>query len=421
MSRFRSPRSRSGRSSRRREPFRAGLSRVSRDKPAQNSRERIPRGRIAVLGLITIAVYGSWFYSFGVLLDPIIADTGWSETAVAAVFSSSAVIAGFGSLAGGWLLDLWGSRIIFVVAALFGGGALWLAAGATSAVAFAVLGAIGGGVLASLGFYHVTQTAAVRVSPHAEDRAIAVLTIWGAFASVIYIPMTAWLVTQFDWRVTLRFLAATTLFVLVVGAVMIDTRVGGGVERPRVLSSVGQSLRTARARRFLMSQALAGLGVGTILVYQVPAMTSAGLALTAASFWAGFRGFAQLGGRLPLMPLVSRFGVANSLRIAYVAIGVGSIALAFAGNQVLAAVYALAAGFGIGAVSPLIGMHSKNVFGATSMGTAMGLISLVFLLCNSAGPIGAAWLAGVTGSRAMPVAISGVIVGAAALVVRPTD
>ena len=391
------------------------------DKSSQKGKRGIPRGRIAILGLVTIAVYGAWFYSFGVLLDPIIADTGWSETAVAAVFSSSAVIAGFGSLAGGWFLDLWGSRIVFAVAALFGGGALWMAAGSTSAATFALTGAIGGGVLASLGFYHVTQTAAVRVSPHAEDRAIAVLTIWGAFASVIYIPLTAWLVTQLDWRATLRILAATTVVTLLVAAASIDTRVRGDAGRPRVLGNVGQSLRTGRARRFLASQALAGLGVGTILVYQVPAMTSAGLALTAASFWAGFRGFAQLGGRLPLMPLVTRFGVANSLRIAYVAISVGSVALAFAGNQVLAAVYALAAGFGIGAVSPLVGMHSKSVFGATAMGTAMGLTSLVFLLCNSAGPIGAAWLAGLTGSRAIPVAISGLIVGSAALVVRAAD
>ena len=87
--------------------------------------------------------------------------------------------------------------------------------------------------------------------------------------------------------------------------------------------------------------------MGTILVYQVPAMTAAGLAFGAASFWAGFRGFAQLGGRLPLMPLVRRIGVANSLRLAYAAIAVGSVALAFAGNHVLAALYAIVAGFGI--------------------------------------------------------------------------
>jgi MFS family permease len=381
----------------------------------------IPRGRIAVLGVITIAVYGAWFYSFGVLLDPIVEDTGWSETAVAAVFSTSSLVAGLGALAGGWVLDRWGSRLVFAVAGVVGGGALALAAGATTAATFALAGAIGGGVLAALGFYHVTQTVAVRVSPGSEDRAIAVLTIWGAFASVVYIPASAWLVTRFDWRVTLLTLAVTTAVALLVGAATIDTRPRGDVSRSPMFRDLGRSLRTGPARRFLISQGLAGIGVGTILVYQVPAMTAAGLALGAASFWAGFRGFAQLGGRLPLMPIVRRFGVANSIRIAYVAIAVGSIALAFSGNQWLAATYAVAAGFGIGAVSPLIGMHSKNVYGEASLGTAMGLVSLVFHVANAVGPVAAATVSEATGSRAIPVAVSGGIMVVAALVVRSSD
>lgn len=375
-----------------------------------------------MLGLITIAVYGSWFYSFGVLLDPIIADTGWSEPAVAAAFSSSSLVAGFGSLVGGWFLDRWGSRLVFAAAAALGGGALLGAANASTPASFALAGAVGGGVLASLGFYHVTQTAAVRISPGGSgDRAIAVLTIWGAFASVIYIPLTAWLVTHIDWRLTLAVLAVSTGIALFLGSVMIDTRRREVSERPPVLRDVGRAVRTGRAVRFMSSQALSGIGVGTILVYQVPAMTAAGLALAAASFWAGFRGFAQLGGRLPLMVLVRRLGVANSLRLAYVAIAVGSLALAFSGNQILAAVYAVVAGFGIGAASPLVGMHSKNVFGESSLGTAMGLVSLVFLLANSVGPVAAAWVAESTGSRAIPVAVSGVIVAIGALIVRGSD
>jgi predicted MFS family arabinose efflux permease len=285
---------------------------------------------------------------------------------------------------------------------------------------FAVAGAIGGGTFASLGFYHVTQTTAVRISPGSEDRAIAVLTIWGAFASAIYIPLTAWLVSVLDWRATLRIITATAFVALAIGSLVIDTRQKDAA-RPRILGNMGEALRSGRARRLLASQVLAGLGVGTILVYQVPAMTSAGLALGVASFWAGFRGFAQLGGRLPLMPLVRRLGIANSLRLSYVAIAVGSLALAFAGNQVLAGVYALAAGFGIGAVSPLIGMHSKRVFGAASLGTAMGLVSLGFLIANSIGPIAAAWAAEVTGSRAMPVAVSAAVVLSAAFVVKRSD
>jgi predicted MFS family arabinose efflux permease len=379
----------------------------------------MPRGRIAVLGLITIAVYGCWYYAFGVLLDPIIADTGWSEPAVAAVFSTSALIAGIGALVGGWLLDRLGSRIVFATAAVVGGGALAVAAMAPTLGVFAVAGAIGGGVLASLGFYHVTQTTAVRVSPGAEDRAIAVLTIWGAFASVVYIPLAAWLVILIDWRATLLVMAGSVAAVLLVGAVLLDTsRRDTGFAAVR---DVGRTVATGRARRFLISQTLAGIGVGTILVYQVPAMTAAGLALGAASFWAGFRGFAQLGGRLPLMPLVRRIGVANSLRLAYAAIAVGSVALAFAGNHVLAALYAIVAGFGIGAVSPLVGMHSRNVFGETSLGTAMGLVSLVFYGASAVGPVATASIAEASGSRSLPVALSAAVVGLAALVVRSTD
>lgn len=393
----------------------------SAERGSATPKRGIPRTRIGVLGLVTIAVYGSWFYSFGVLLDPIIEETGWSEPAVAAAFSSASLIAGFGSLFGGWVLDRWGSRLVFSVAAALGGGGLVAAASAPTPRAFAIAGAVGGGLVASLGFYHVTQTAAVRISPGSEDRAIAVLTIWGAFASVIYIPLTAWLVTVFDWRVTLRFLGMSTALFLLLGVLAIDTRPARTGHLPPIAGEIARSMRSGRARRLLASQTLAGIGVGAILVYQVPAMTAAGLALTAASFWAGFRGFAQLGGRLPLMLLVRRFGIANSLRISYAAIAVGALALAFSGNQLLAAAYAVVAGFGIGAVSPLIGMHSKNVFGGASLGTSMGLVSLVFHVASAVGPVGAAWVVDATGSRAIPVAASGLIVAFAAVVVRSSD
>lgn len=394
---------------------------MTHHEPAQNGSGGIPRVRVAILGLITITVYGSWVYSFGVLLDPIIADTGWSEPSVAAVFSFSSIISAIGALAGGWLVDKWGSRLVFAVAVVLGAGSLFVAAVATSLTLFTVAGAVGGGVLGSLGFYHVTQPAAVRISPGAEDRAIAVLTIWGAFASVIYIPVAAWLVTVGDWRLALQVLAISTAVALIAGVVAVDTRPHQDAETPPIFKNLGRASRSGPALRLMASQAMAGIAVGVILVYQVPAMTAAGLALGVASFWAGFRGFAQLGGRLPLMPLVRRFGVATSLRISYLAIAIGSVALAFSGNQVLAGVYAVFAGFGIGAVSPLIGMHSKNVFGQESMGTAMGLVSLVFLGANAVGPVAAAWVSASSGSRALPVMISSAFMLAAAFVIKRSD
>lgn len=386
------------------------------------TKPRIPAFRVGVLGVITITVYGSWYYSFGVLLDPIIADTGWSEVALTSAFGVSSLIAGFGSLAGGWILDRLGSRVVFGMAAIIGALAFLAAASAQSALVFAMTGAFGGGVFASLGFYHVTQTTAVRISPGAENRAIAILTIWGAFASAIFIPMAAWLVDTVDWRAALLILTMSAVAALVVGALTIDTTDNvRHLPRLPLLGDVARSLRDGRARRFVASQGLAGIGVATILVYQVPAMTAAGLALGVASFWAGFRGFAQLGGRLPLMPIVTRLGVANTLRLAYATISLGALALAFAGTTLLAAAYALLGGFGIGAVSPLIGMHSKSVFGDASLGTAMGFVSLVFLVVGAIGPIAAGWIAEATGSRALPVAASAALTLLAATLIRPAD
>ena len=119
------------------------------------------------------------------------------------------------------------------------------------------------------------------------------------------------------------------------------------------------------------------------------------------------------------MPIVARLGPASSLRLAYGAIVIGMLVLVFAGNAFLAAVFAITAGFGIGASSPLVGMYSREVFGPSSLGTAMGLVSLVFLVVGSIGPAAGGWVSVVTGSRAVPVLIGAAIAAAAIPLIKP--
>jgi MFS family permease len=130
------------------------------------------RVAVSALGLITIAAYGIAYYSYGVLIDPIRADTGWSSPALGAVFSGVLVIGGAGGLAGGRLVDRLGTRPAFLIAGTVGAGAIALASYQHSLLAFAVLYATGCGVIAALGFYHVTQPAAIRVAPGASQRAV---------------------------------------------------------------------------------------------------------------------------------------------------------------------------------------------------------------------------------------------------------
>jgi predicted MFS family arabinose efflux permease len=380
---------------------------------------RIPRLAVAVLGIITIATYGSWFYAFGVLLDPIIADTGWSETALTATYAAGGVLTGIGSLAGGWLMDRVGSRVVFGVGAVGTGLAFQVAAAAPSLAVFAVAAGLGAGLLGALGFYHVTQTAAVRVSPASPNKAIAVLTIWGAFASAIYLPAAAWLVGWLEWRTTLRVLTFSAVAAFAVGVVVVDAPPAPRTGGRGIVAEVGASLRSPLIRRFIAAIGLSGMGASVILVYQVPAMTAAGLPLATASFMAGFRGFAQLGGRVPLAPIVRWLGTGRSLQLAFVAIAAGTLLLAVAGSVPVALLYALVAGFGVGALSPLQGMYANEVFAPSSLGMAMGLLTFVFGTVGSVGPALAGWVAEATGSRAVPVAAAAAVALAAALLVRP--
>lgn len=386
--------------------------------------ERLRHGVIGALGLVTICCYGSWYYAFGVLLDPILVDTRWRESMVAAGFSGSIALIGVGAVAGGRLLDRWGPRQVFVLAAVAGGGGLLVASAADSVLVFAVGGAVGGGALGALAFYHVTMATAVRTHPGAGDRAIAVLTIWGAFASPIYLPVTAALVDGYGWRSTLRILAATSVVSLVVAAIVVpSTPPADSGPPPSFRAVLARSVASGEPRRFTISLALIGISISVVLAYQVPVMIAAGLSASAAAAAAGFRGFAQLGGRLPLGLVVGRLGVRRALLVSFASLAAGSSLLAVAGQLWVAILFAVIVGYGIGSYSPLQGMYTARLFDSGTLGATMGFYSSVGQLAGAVGPLAAGVVAEASGDRrwVVPIAVVCATAGLAVMLVSSPE
>lgn len=357
--------------------------------------------------MVTIAGYGAWAYSFGVLLDPLLADTGWPEGLVAGGFAVSSALGAVLAFPAGRLLDATGPRSVFSLAAILSTGGLVAASYATAPSAYLAGSVVGGGALAGLTFYHVTQTVAVRVAPDESARAIALLTIIGAFSSAIYLPLAAVLVDALGWRAALRILAVSTGAVLVAGSALVRERATGGRDAGGVRPAI--ALDQPEVRRFIAATACVGVAVGIILVYQVPLMVGAGLPLGTAAAMAGARGVSQTLGRIPLLRLVERWGPRVVSRLAFAAVGAGVALLGVAGTLWVAAVYVVVAGFGIGATSPLQGMYADTLFARSRLGAAMGVVSAAFGLSVAAGPAMVGVLADVTGSR-----LSGVAIGVAA-------
>lgn len=375
---------------------------------------RFPHGAIVMLGLITIGAYGAWFYAFGVLLDPILDDTGWAESALAGAFSASALLGAASAVPAGRLIDRHGSRVGFLSAAVLSAAGLWVASLADDVVTFAAGAVVGGASLQALAFYHITQTTAVRVAPRQPARAIALLTIYGAFSSAIYLPLAAFLVTTTGWRVTIRILVSATALMLIAGAIGIRER--RDTAAARSTPDFGLAFRQPAARRFVVASGLIGFGVGVVLVYQVPLMVGAGLSVGTAATMAGARGAAQITGRIPLGFILARLGPRLSVRLAFAMITLGMVILAFAGNVVVAGLYVLVAGFGVGATSPLQGIYANELFDEAHLGASLGVITMVFGMANAAGPAIVGVLADVSGTRWWGVAL-GVAAGSAAVLV----
>lgn len=380
-------------------------------------RGSLDHGRIAVLGLVTISAYGAWYYAFGVLLDPVIEDTGWSYTTLSVSFAVGQVLSGAGSIVGGGMLDRRGGRTVFLAAAAIGGSSLFVVSLSTRPVVFATAAAIGMGALGALGFYHVTMAAAVRVNPTEPGRAIAALTLWGAFSSAIYLPATAWLVEQLGWRGTVRCLAGSAVAALVLAAVVVPAPAGPAKPgQPSWRTTLAAATGRGEARAFTVTAALTGVAVSILLVYQVPVMVAAGLPLTTAATVAGLRGVAQLGGRLPLGFLLARASSRRLLIVALGAVAVGAVLLVVSSTVAVAVGFAAVAGFGIGAWSPLQGVHAERLFERRTLGTTLGLYAAIGMIFGAVGPVAAGALTDATADPRLAAGLAAVAATLAALV-----
>ncbi len=349
---------------------------------------------VLLLGWATIGAYGVAFYAFGVLIEPIHLDTGWSRGVLSAAFSVSALAGAVGAPLAGRSIDRFGGAPALAGATLLGGGFLYLAAAAQTQAMFVAAWGAGSGLVSAGAFYNVTMPLTARRYPGRRPLAFSVLTFVGGLASPIYFPLTAFFVGQWGWRVAIQLLVAT-LPLTVLPAAFLRSRPGDdaaaegedGGDQPRGFASVGEAYRSRRVLQMLAIFALSGTAFAALQVHQVSVMTAAGMTLGAAASAAAIRGLLSLPGRALLAVLVGRLGVLRGLISTQAAMALGIVALLAAGPFTLIAIYVLLTGLAFGMITPLNGLWAIEVYGERRMGTLLGVQRLVVGPAAALGPI----------------------------------
>jgi MFS family permease len=166
------------------------------------------------LSLAQLVTWGSVFYTFALLLEPVERELGLTRAQSSLAFSLALLGEGLCAYPVGRWIDGGHERAVMT------GGSLLIAAGLVlhafihSAPAFyGVWLLLGAGLAATL--YSPVFAVVTRRYPHDFRRAIITITFLGGLASSVFIPLSAWLVSAWGWRTALLVLAAIHLLVCV--------------------------------------------------------------------------------------------------------------------------------------------------------------------------------------------------------------
>ena len=354
------------------------------------------RMQVVLLGLVTIGAFGLVLYGFGAFVAPIRDDTGWSNAAISAAFAIATVVGGVLALGTGRMLDRVGAQPVMLVTLTAGSVLLAASSYASQAWQFVAAWGAGGAIVSAGLYYNATMAVTARITSVADrPRAYTWLTVIGGLASPIAFPLAGVLVEAWGWRVAVRamvgFMIACTIPALI--WVRGDRRVLAASsptddgERAGGFADVRSALRSRLVRRWLLASSAAMAGLVAIQVHHVGAIEATGVSIGLASTMAGIRGLLSLPGRAAAASATARVGVVNALRLTYVTMTVGTLALVAAGGLAWVWAFVVLTGVAFGSVSPLQGLYSAELYGQRRIGTLLGMQQVVVGAASAIGPL----------------------------------
>ncbi|MEZ4733712.1 MAG: MFS transporter [Caldilineaceae bacterium] len=369
-----------------------------------------------VVGTLAITEPISWgilFYGFGVMLTPIQQEMGWSQAEMTGAFSLMLLISGVAAVPVGRWLDQHGARGLMTIGSCLATLALIGWAQVQTLLGFYLIWAAIGVITAMILYepaFAVTATWFVR----RRAQALTVLTFGGGLASVIFVPLAAWLIQHYGWRTALwilaGILAVTTiplhaLFLRRSPALLglwpdgepPRNRTAGvvGSLRPASLPTphlpqsipVGDALRHSTFWWLSTAFTLSTFCAVALAVHLLPFLTNQGYPTTFAALTASMLGGSQIPGRLLFGPLGNRLSLRTITAILFAMMSCGLLILLAAPTTWLILVGAFLFGMGSGASSPARAALVGEFYGIANYGAINGVMTLVSTIARAGAPV----------------------------------
>ena len=353
--------------------------------------------------------WGVQYYALTVFLRPMEQDLGWSRSEMTGAFSLALLISGCAAIPIGRWLDRHGTRLLMTA----GSALATLLVLAWSQVdqlwAFYAIWA-GLGLTMAATFYEPAFAAVAHWFTRTRSRALTLLTLGGALASPIFIPLTDQLVDRYGWRDALVILA------LLMGAVTIPLHALVLRRRPSDLglrpdgepvsadepgttparlpvasSTVREAIRGSAFWWLAAAFFLAMLATVATGIHLIPSLTDRGFDAGFAAVVTGALGAMSFVGRIVFGPLSERLPREWTTALIFVLQVAGLLVLLASDSEAGVWLFVLLFGMG-GAVTPARAALLADFYGPAEYGAISGVMAFLLTLARAIAPLGASLL-----------------------------
>lgn len=380
--------------------------------------ERASRPMFVALAVSTTFAFGLLVYTVSVMIEPMRTELGWSNAALSAGPTVGLAVSGLLAPLVGRSIDLHGGRRLMAIGSVVGGIGVLVWSSATSYGIY--LGAwtiIGIGMAMSV--YEPAFATIVRHAPGRRRQGILVVTLVGALASTIFIPIAALLVHQFGWRPALVLLALAHVVVTVPicllgvprrGSIVApehdptgSTTAGPEEDGARASSTPRTASLDARAtpsvaptlsdspqlRRIVVANVLGGSANVAVGVHLVAYLVSTGRTPGRAAAIAGLLGIAKVAGRLAVGAAAKHRESRALLVLCLAVMGAGLALPLVVPSGTTEVIMVVAFGAAAGGKTVLLPLFIAEQFGSQVFGLASGRVTRIGKLSFAFAPLAA--------------------------------
>jgi len=364
--------------------------------------------QIWIVSFTELVSWGILYYAFSVLLVPMGDDLGWSRIQMTAAFSVGGLISGLFAMPVGRWVDRHGARVLMTAGSIAASLLVLAWAFVQTLPMFFLLWA-GIGVTMAAVLYEPTFVIVATWFRRDRNNALAVLTFVGGLASVVFLPLTNWLVEGFGWREALLVLAGIMAVTTIIPhwlfvrhrpsdlglepdgdriEVLHETSgTGTGPVAPAEEFSLGTALRESSFWWIAGSfAAIWGCAVA-VQIHLIPYLQDEGFSAAFAATAAGAIGLLKLPGRVIFAPMADKYGHRVVALAIFLLHSVSIAVLALADNWVGVYAFVVLFSAGNGALTLMRASLVADVFGIRAYGSISGSMAFISQAAMAAGPL----------------------------------